>query len=246
MTASLIIDIVIALICVIIIVKDAVRGFIKSFMIFARTILAFLIAYVFNAPLARIISDKFFVGLARGWVHNAFSATQIAEDQYALYKVFDGIPDWFTNFTVSAGVDDWMIQEYFVNEKPASTEVLNQMSDGLGEALAYIISVVIAFLIIFIITEIIVGILGILLNKIGKIPMLKIINVLLGACIGVIISAVLAWLISKGISWVIGFGSNYYPDIFKQEIIDNSAIMRFFLENDLWVFAKDKFAGSFN
>ena len=243
MTVSLVIDIVIALICAIIIIKNAARGFIKSFMAFARTILAFLLAYIFNAPLARLLSDKIFVGCARGWIYDAFCSTWIGEDQYALYQLFDGIPDWFTELTVSSGVEDWMVQEYFANETPAPMWALNQMSNSLGDALSAVISTIVSFIVIFIVTEIVIGIIGVLLNKIGKIPMLKVINVLLGACIGALISAVVAWLIAKGISWVIGFGANYYPDIFSQDIIENSSIMKFFLEHDLWTWAKDTFEG---
>ena len=243
MTASLIIDIIIALICAIIIIKDAVRGFIKSFMIFARTILAFLLAYIFNAPLARLLSDKIFVGCARGWIYDAFCSTWIADDQYALYQLFDGIPDWFTNLTVSSGVEDWMVQEYFAQENPAPMWALNQMSNSLGDALADLISTIVAFLVIFIVAEIIIGIIGVLLNKIGKIPMLKFINILLGACIGAIVSAVVAWLLTKGISWVITFGANYYPDVFKESIAEDSVIMKFFLEHDLWAWARENLAG---
>lgn len=243
MTASLIIDIVIALICAIIITKNAVRGFIKSFMTFARTILAFLFAYIFNAPLARLLGAKIFDGCARGWIYDAFCSTKIAEDQYALYQLFDGIPDWFTELTVSSGVEDWMVQEYFVNETPAPMWALNQMSNSLGDALSAVISTVVSFILIFIISEIVIGIIGALLNKVGKIPMLKVINILLGACIGAVISAVVAWLIAKGINWIVGFGANYYPDIFSSDIIENSSIMKFFLDHDLWTWAKDTFAG---
>ena len=239
MTASLVIDIIIALICGIIIIKDAARGFIKSFMVFARTVLAFLIAYIFNAPLAKLLSGKLFYGFSRKWIFDAFCSTQIGEDQYALYQLFDGIPNWFTNMTVSSGVEDWMVQEYFVNETPANMETVNQMSDSLGMALSGLISTIVSFIIILLLAEIVIGIIGALLNKIGKIPMLKFINVLLGACIGAVFAAVIAWLISKGVNWVIGFGANYYPNIFNKEIIEKSSIMKFFLEHDLWTWAKN-------
>ena len=238
MTISLVFDIIIALICGIIIIKDAARGFIKSFMTFARTILAFLLAYIFNAPLARLLSGKLFYNFSRRWIYDAFCSTNIGEDQYALYQLFDGIPNWFTNLTVSSGVESSMVDEYFVNETPATMEVLNQMSDSLGSALSSLISTIVSFIIIFILAEIVFGILGALLNKIGKLPMLKFINILLGASIGVVVSAVVAWLICKGVSWIINFGSNYYPNIFKQEIIQNSSFLRYFAEHDLWAWAK--------
>ena len=63
MTISLAIDILIAFICLIIIIRNAARGFIKSFMTFAKTILAFLVAYIFNSPLAKLLSEKIFLNL---------------------------------------------------------------------------------------------------------------------------------------------------------------------------------------
>ena len=244
MSVSLVFDVIIALICAIIILKNAFRGFIKSFVTFARTVLAFLLAYIFNAPLARLLSDKIFLGCARGWIYDAFCSTQIGEDQYALYQLFDGIPRWFTNLTVSSGVEDWMIEEYFAKETPAPMWALNQMSNSLGDALSMLISTIVAFTLIFILVEILISVIGALLNKVGKIPMLKVLNILLGACIGIVISSVVAWLISKGICWVIDFGANYYPDVFTRDFVDDTLIMKFFLNNDLWTWVKNMLSGN--
>ncbi len=242
MTVSLIFDIIIAVICAVIIIKDAFRGFIKSFIIFARTVLAVLVAYIFNAPLARLLGEKIFVGCARGWIYDAFCSTKIGEDQYALYQLFDGIPGWFTKLTVSSGVEDWMIEEYFAKETPAPMWALTQMSNSLGDALAGLISTIVSFIIIFIVAEIVVTIIGAILNKVGKIPMLRLLNILLGASIGALVSAVVAWLISMCVSWTVSFGANYYPEIFTSDIIESSSIMKFFIENDPWTWIKNLFA----
>ncbi|MBR2024623.1 MAG: CvpA family protein [Clostridia bacterium] len=242
MTVSLVFDIVILVICAIIIIKNAVRGFIKSFITFSKTILAFLLAYLFNAPVARFLSDKIFLGCARGWIYDAFCSTQIGEDQYALYQLFDGIPEWFTNATVSSGVEDWMVQEYFVNEQPAPMWALNKMSNSLGEELSYLISVVVAFLAIFLIAEIVIGILGIFLNKLGQKSMLKVINVILGACIGLVISAFIAWIIAFCVLWVLDFGGKYYPDVFSRELLNESWTIQFFEKYDIWSWIKGIFS----
>lgn len=241
MTVSLAFDIVILVICAIIVIKNAVRGFIKSFIMFSKTILAFLLAYLFNAPVARFLSNNIFMGCARGWIYDAFCSTKIGEDQYALYQLFDGIPDWFTNITVSSGVEDWMVQEYFVNEQPAPMWALNKMSNSLGDELSYLISVVVAFLAIFLAAEIVIGIIGIFLNKLGQKSMLKVINIILGACIGLIISAVIAWLLAAATLWVIDFGQKYYPDIFSRELLNESWTMEFFEKYDIWAWIKSLF-----
>lgn len=241
MTASLVFDVIIVLIGAIIIIKNAVRGFVKSFVTFARSILAILVAYIFSGPLAGLLNEKIFTGIARGWIYDAFCSTRVGENQYALYQIFDGIPDWFTRVTVSSGVEDWMVQEYFQNNQNASLADLEIISNNLGEALGGLLSTIVAFLLIFIIMEIIIALLGALLNKLAKLPMIRVVNVLLGALIGAVIAFVVGWIIAVCVNFVVSFGSSYYPDIFKPDIISCSTIMKFLLEHDIWTWAKNAF-----
>ena len=79
---------------------------------------------------------------------------------------------------------------------------------------------------------------GALLNKLGKQPIWKTVNALLGAVIGVVISTVIAWLISMAIIYIFQFGANYYPQIFNREFIDGTIIVKFFEENNLFYIVK--------
>ena len=116
---------------------------------------------------------------------------------------------------------------------------MTSISTAFGNSLSWLISAVVSFVVLFIVAEIVVAIIGALLNKLGKVPMLKVLNIVLGACIGIVISAVTAWLIALAVKWVIYFGNSYYPDIFSNEILENSIITKFFLENDLWQWTKE-------
>ena len=234
MSVSLVFDIIIFALCAFLIIKNAVRGFIKSFVTFAKTILAFLLAYLFCSPVAKFFSDKIFIEWSRGWIYDAFCSTQIGEDQYALYQLFDGIPEWFTKLTVSSGVEDWMVQEYFGNETPAPMWALNQMSNSLGKELSLLISKILAFIAIFILVEILISILGFLLSKIGKLPVLKFVNVLLGALIGVIVSFAIAWIITKATVWFLEFGAGFYPNVFNSELLSDSRVVEYFNSHDVW------------
>ncbi|MGM9646037.1 MAG: CvpA family protein [Eubacteriales bacterium] len=238
MTISLAIDILIAFICLIIIIRNAARGFIKSFMTFAKTILAFLVAYIFNSPLAKLLSEKIFLNLSNKWVLDAFVSTADGEGGYALYNLFDGIPQWFTNFMMKSGIDDSAIQKYFVGKESASYEVMQDLAAGLGAALSSLISTVVSCLVLFIVTEILLIFVGILLGKVGKLPVLRFVNLALGALIGVAVSAVIAWLVSLGVGYIIQFGARYKPEIFNSSIIENSVILKFFSEHNLWYMLK--------
>ena len=237
---SLVLDILIAVICLVIIIKNAVRGFIKSFMVLARTVLASLIAIIFSAPVARWIAPIFFGEWALKTSNNAFFATKIAENQYQISDVFEGVPNFATKIALKfSGIEQQMLQNYFVDKNPATEADTAIVATGVGNALAYVIALIIAFLALFIIAEIVFGILGVFLNKISKAPMLKSVNIILGGLVGVVISAAIAWIISKGVQWVIQFGNNYYPNIFTEEILNKSVIVKFFLQHDLWLWVKN-------
>ena len=238
---SLVFDISIAVICLIIISRNAARGFIKSFISLMKSVLAVFLAYLFNAPLARALSNGVFKDLSRGWVKDLMLSTEKSSGGYALYEIFDGIPDWFIKVSVSHGIEKEKVTHYFVEENPASLETVEELSKPLGNALSMLISTVIAFIIIFIAIEIVLIGVGALLNKLGKVSVWKVVNVVLGALIGAIISVVVAWLISMVIIFVFEFGTNYYPNIFKQEIIEKTVIVEFFKDHNLFTMVKSIF-----
>lgn len=234
MAVSLTFDIVLALICVVTVTRNAARGFIKSFVVMMKSVLAVFLAYLFDAPVARGISSWIFQDLARGWVRDLMVSTAQEGGGYALFKIFDGIPEWFTTVTVSQGIDQETVKYYFVDKNLATEAVVDELSKPLGDALSMLISMVVAFVVLFIAIEILLVFVGKLLYKLGDIPIWRGVNVILGALMGGIISSVIVWLLSMGIIWVFEFGANYYPDIFTNEIIENTVIVEFFGEYNLF------------
>ena len=235
---SLVIDIIIALVCLIIIIRNAAKGFIRSFMTFAKTILAVFLAYIFNAPLAGLLNDKIFLGMSTGWINNAFISTYDGEGAYQLYTLFDGIPSWFANMLMRSGVDEETIQRYFYSGESAPIEVVDQLSSNLGALLSDVISTIVAVIVIFIVVEIVLAILGALLNKAGQIPIIRFVNIILGALIGVVISAVIVLLLATVLIWIIDFGADYNETIFSGNIITDSIFLNFFHTNNVWQIIK--------
>lgn len=231
---SLIIDIVIALICLVIIIRNAARGFIRSFMAFARTILAILLAYLFNSPLAGLLDKNVFSSMSQGWIYSAFVSTDNGQGGYNLYTLFDGIPEWFTNALMRSGVDEQTIQKYFYSGESAPIEIVDELSVSLGGLLSSLISTVLAVIIIFVVVEIVLLILGVLLNKVGQIPIFRFLNILLGAAIGVVFSAVVVLLLATVVIWVIQFGAGYNANVFTESLITDSIFLDFFYRNNMW------------
>lgn len=241
MVVSLVFDIVLAVICLITIIRNGVRGFVRSFVVLMKSVLAIFLAYLFNAPLARGFSTWFFQDLSQGWVRSIMTSTAQEGGGYALYQIFDGIPGWFTKVAVSRGVDKETVQYYFVDNNLATEEVVNELSIPLGDALSMLISTILAFIVIFIVIEILLIFVGKLLYKLEDMPIWRVANVILGALIGVVISVVIAWLLSMGIIYVFNFGSNYYPNVFNPEVIEKTVIVEFFGNHNPFTIVKGWF-----
>lgn len=241
MALSLVFDISIAAICLIIITRNAARGFIKSFVSLMKSVLAVFLAYLFNAPLAKAMSGWWFKDLSKNWVRDLMLSTE-KDGGYALYEIFDGIPEWFVKVSVSQGIEKNTVTHYFVEENLASAQTVDSFVSPLGNALSMLISTVVAFMVLFIAIEIVLAFVGTLLNKLGELPVWKVVNVLLGAMVGVVISFVIAWLISFIVIFVFDFGSNYYPKVFKQDVINETVIVKFFGEHNLFTTVKGWFA----
>lgn len=242
MAISLTFDIVLALICTVTIIRNAARGFIRSFVIMMKSVVAIFLAYLFNAPLARGISAWIFEDLSHGWVRDLMLSTKQENGGYALYQIFDGIPDWFTRVSVSQGIDKDVVQYYFVDQNLATDAVVEELSVPLGNALSMLISTVIAFIVIFVVVEILLIFIGKLLYRLGDVPIWSSVNIILGALMGAVISFLICWLLSKCIVFVFDFGANYYPDIFSKQIIEDTVLVEFFGNNNIFTTVKEWFS----
>ena len=241
MTISLAIDIAIILLCLIIIIRSAVKGFLRAFISFSKSVLAILLAYIFCSPLGRLLSDKIFLKLSSNWVYDSFVSTSDGEGGYKLFTLFEGVPKWVMNFLEKTDISSENIQHYLTGQGVADISLVEDFSSKIGYSLSMIISKVVAFLLLFIVLEIVLAIVGHFLHKIKKIPIFNFANVILGALMGVAIAGLIAWIITMGVYGIIWFGSNYKPDVFSMDIINDSIIMEFLYEHNLWYYLRDIF-----
>lgn len=241
MTIGLVIDIVLSLICLVIIIKHAANGFIRSFMGFARAVLAIFISYLFYAPFAKLLGNLFFTRVSEKWVSDAFASTYNADTGlYELYKVFEGIPNWFVKVLTKSGVDDATIQSYLVEHNGASPELADTLVHGIGGQLSMLLSTILAIIILFIVVQIVLVFVGKLLENISKLPVFRVLNIILGALIGAVISAVLVWVLSEGLIWIINFGARYNESLFAP-IPEQSVFLEYFKDRNVWEIARARF-----
>ena len=242
---SLVFDIALIVLCVFYILRYAIRGFVRSLMALVKTLLAPLVSIIFCTPLAKVISNALFIDWSTNTVNNLLTSTQAPDGTYELYTLLEGIPNWFVNLLIS-GLDKETTDDlwrYFVGDTAtgeyfsADIAKVDEFTAILGGQLSLLISIIISFIAIFVVAEILFVIIGALLNKLTQKSMVKVLNILLGAIIGAIIAAFIAMAICLGVDKVFEFGASYYPEVFKESILDGTILFKFF-RDDFWAWIK--------
>lgn len=245
---NLVLDGLLLVLILFIIIRNSVRGFLSSLFSLVKTVVAPVMAVVFNLPLARLLA-KIYDGACAKWIHKLLLTTETTEIVdgvekvlYDVDSIFEGIPDMVVRFVLRAGeewgnkelVDTFFIGDGTVGPKLATFEELGDISNVLGGRVALGISIILAFILIFVVIEVLLLISGKLLNKlIKKVTIIKVFNIILGGLIGAAIAFLLSWAICFGIGKAFEFGQHYYPNIFLDDYWKGTIIVKFFIEHDL-------------
>ena len=245
---NLVLDGIFLILILFIIIRNSVRGFLSSLISLVKTVVAPVLAVVFNLPLARLLA-KIYNGACAKWIHKLLLSTETTEIidgvekvLYDVDKIFEGIPDMVVRFILRAGeewenkelIDTFFIGDGVVGPKLATVEELGGISTVLGDRVALGISIILAFVLIFVVIEILLLILGKVLNNlIKKVTVIKVINIIFGGLIGAAIAFLLSWAICFGIGQAFEFGQHYYPNVFLDDYWNGTLIVKFFIEHDL-------------
>lgn len=232
MTVSLVIDIILVLIACILIIRYARKGFLKTVLDLLKTVIAIFLAYALRNHVAKLIDSMFMNKVIVGWVNKSLTAVAEGGDSFVDFSsIYEDAPLFYTNVLSKFGMDIEGIEEQFKN---LTSDNIEALSENVGSALSNMISVAIAVIAIFAVSIIVLTVVVHFLNLLTKFKGVDVLNKLLGIVFGAILSAAIMWgisfLVSKGIEW---FGP-MYPDILNEDIINNSVILKFFCENNLW------------
>lgn len=230
---SLIIDGIIIVVCLIIIIVETVRGFIKSIMNFGSTIAAFFVAYFCSKPLGAHIDHYLLGEKVAAWIDSTIRSLTVTDGGYDLTKLTSDMPGSFMVLIQKYSSDAASIQAEIDGGANATEEMVANLSQTISSHVSLFFSNVIAWLILFFVTMLLLRLIGFILDKIFKTPALKTANQVLGCVVGIAISLVVASILSLVAVTVVNALSTTYPETFNQAVIDNSLVVKFFAKYSL-------------
>ncbi len=226
---GLVIDGALLLLAVIFMIRHARLGFVKSVLDSVKAFVAIGIAYIFRAPVARLVDSMFMGGVANNWVYSSLMASKNGADPaFDLVSLYNEFPLAY-NLLEKFGLDTTNLGEQLASIETLPDEGVTALTENIGGALSSLISTIIAFVALFVVAIIILTVVISLLNVITRLPVIKFLNRVLGAAIGLVWALFSAWSIGMAITLISGF----IPDVVSPDILTESIILSFLSNVDL-------------
>ncbi len=228
---SFLLDVIIIAIIVFTVYRGVSRGFVKSAMKLLSFVIASLVAYYFNGTLANIYNEKFFSGMFVEKASDVItSVIQKTGEKFDIKTLFADMPEAFTDLLDRFGVSAGELELSFGGSDMVSSETITNMAERIAEPIARSLSTALAFATIFIGALIVLAVVTWILDLIFKLPVLKTANKLLGFLFGALCALLYAYLFSELAVVVVNAGIAMKPELFNENIVNNSILLKFFSE----------------
>lgn len=231
---SLVFDGLILIVCIIIVVVETRRGFVKSVMHLCSHIAALFVAYAFTPKLSAFLSEHFFLEKVSSGIRDTLkSLTANGEGGYDLSRLFDDVPEPFTQILERYHVSLDSLSDRLEGITGAAEDAVNDLADNIAGGVSGVLSSVCAFLLLFVASLLVLKLVTFILDALFRLPILSTANTALGFIFGVVIALVAAFVLSLLSVKFIGAMSSISPDLFSQDVIDKSIILKFFAKYNI-------------
>lgn len=229
---SVMLDLAVVLILGLSVVLGWKRGFVKTLIKFAGSLISLVAAVVLATPLSVFINDLFVAdwisGIARGALAEQLSA--IGNDFSTL---FSQMPEGFQSLINRFGItqDDAQRQyEQMAAENKTDGLITEELSDYISAGAAEAVSYAIAFLVLYIAFYFVLKLVTKLIDPIFHLPLLHGANATLGALLGLLIGVVFLWILALLVEHLAPYLSETDSVFSSGFSAENTLLYQFFAE----------------
>lgn len=178
-------DISIALLIVSTVIVCWHRGFIRSVLGAAKTVLAVIATYLFGARASAWLAERVIGARVTSYVHSRFVAMhEQGTEVFDLSHVAENLPEWLKNIFERTGVDFSTSGYESITE--ANGDQLYDMATSFAAPIAKVISDFLGYALVFFAALLCLNILAALLGKVADLPIIRGCDRLLGLVLGVL------------------------------------------------------------
>ena len=204
------------------------RGFVKSVVHLVSMAVSFFAARAFSPKLALWLETEVLADRITGTVTETIrSLARSAGEKLDLSRLFADMPEDFSALLKRYGADVDALSGRFGRMSDAGEAVADSMARAIAEPVVQGLANVCAFVLIFIGAMLACTLIGLLLDLIVKLPVLRTANRFCGFLLGIVCAAVLGWLFAEAAESVMGYLHTVDPAAFEADIIDHTLLVKY-------------------
>lgn len=212
------------------------RGFIRSMLGVAKTLIAVIVTYLFGGRVSAWLAEQLIGDRITNYVHTRFLAMhEQGAEVFDLAHIVENLPNWLkvlmqhTDTSSATGTDYSGISE-------ASGEQLYDMAQSFAAPITNVISDFLGYSAVFLVAMLILTLLAFILGKIADLPVIRTCDRLLGFLLGLVCAAlyvsVFAILIFAVFSMIEGANEGFR----FHEIMEQTMLFKYVYEYNIFRF----------
>lgn len=222
MSASVIIDIILAVCALLTVIKFTLRGFVGSILDTAKVLLAAILAYLLRIPVARLFNGWFMRDGIVNWVRNSLIASLEGNHTFINFiSLYRNVPGFFNNVLVHFGLGDVSALGVMETASYAQVDVL---ANDIGSAISLLLSTILAVIVLFIILMVVLTLLVRFVDGLLVVSSVNKINRILGFLLGLAVAFAIVWVTSFVMEFLVDVTGGFGGKISRADL-DKSMIM---------------------
>ncbi len=233
-----ILDIIILCIVALTIFLAAKRGFIKTLLGSASSLVAIILALVLLSPVKSAFLNSSIAEGARESLTDTIAGFVSSDSENYDATLLEN-NNGFMQMVEMFGVDKAELQEKFNEWRHQNlTAFRDSLEEYICAPVIESLATALAFIVLFIGAKLILKLVTYLLDKFAKLPVLKQANTFLGIVLGVVMSVVYVYLFVWVVNLIIPLGSQLGWTFFKSIDVNETLLFGWFCENNIfgWIF----------
>ena len=228
-------DLILLVIVTVTIIRCTARGFVKSVIHLLSVVVSLIAAYTFMPELSLWLRENFFAERITESVAETIRALAAkGSEMFDLSHLFADMPADFVSLLDRYDADANALASTFGSMDTANAASIDQMAQTIADPVVTGIANVCAFILLFAGAMLICWIIGLVLDLIVSLPVLRTANRFLGLLLGAVCALVLGWLFAEAAEAVTAYLHTVDPAAFDADIIDNTMIVKYFCQAEFW------------
>lgn len=206
------------------------RGFVKSIMGLASSVLSYFAAIYFTPYLSSFICEHYVLGALSSEVGETLSSLLWipSGEARSTMQLFGDMPDALSSILERFGTNTGEFTSRFMSDLPATDELVGKMSDFIVRSTAQMISSAISFAVIFITASVALTIITAVIGFVCELPVLHQLDEFFGLLFGIVSALVYAVVLSIVFVHLASALSVFDPSMFSKDMTDSTYLVKFF------------------